>query len=401
MPGMRRYAHLLREPSVAVLFAAGLLCRLPLGLNGLAIILYLREETGSFAAPGAAAAGLSIGFGIGAPMMGRLLDRRGARLLVPMAVAHGAALVGFLAAGSTGAPPAVLVGLATLAGVVFPPTPSVLRAVLPDLLAGRPDLVRAGFALDSVLLEITFVGGPLLVGLLVVLLGPGAAIALSAVVVVLGAAAFQLALPGGLAAGGATVPRDLLGALRSPGLRVLVATMLPFGFVFGAIEIALTAFGREESGPAAAAVLIAAWSLGSVAGGLVYGSRASAHGGPQADLFVRLTVALPVGVALLALGWSVPSMALIAIPAGVVIAPIIALRNELARSLAPDGHETEALTWPITALTAGIALGAAFAGAIVDGAGWQVTVVAGAAAAALTAVLTVAARPTLRTGAPV
>ena len=51
---MRRYAAVLRVPHVAALIAATLLARFPIGINALAIVLYLRAERGSFAVAGAA-----------------------------------------------------------------------------------------------------------------------------------------------------------------------------------------------------------------------------------------------------------------------------------------------------------------------------------------------------------
>ena len=76
---MSVYARILRHPRMAGLFAAALVARLPIGINGLAVVLFLREETGSFAVPGAVAGGLALGMGVGAPFMGRLVDRLGAR----------------------------------------------------------------------------------------------------------------------------------------------------------------------------------------------------------------------------------------------------------------------------------------------------------------------------------
>ena len=83
---MSVYARILRHPRMAGLFAAALVARLPIGINGLAVVLFLREQTGSFAVPGAVAGGLALGMGVGAPFMGRLVDRLGARVLVPLAV---------------------------------------------------------------------------------------------------------------------------------------------------------------------------------------------------------------------------------------------------------------------------------------------------------------------------
>ena len=56
---MRRYAAVLRVPHVAALIAATLLARFPIGINALAVILYLREQTGSFAVAGVVAGSLA------------------------------------------------------------------------------------------------------------------------------------------------------------------------------------------------------------------------------------------------------------------------------------------------------------------------------------------------------
>lgn len=40
---MRAYAHFLRSPHVAVLLAATTLTRLPFAINGLAVLLFVRE----------------------------------------------------------------------------------------------------------------------------------------------------------------------------------------------------------------------------------------------------------------------------------------------------------------------------------------------------------------------
>jgi hypothetical protein len=82
--------------------------------------------------------------------------------------------------------------------------------------------------------------------------------------------------------------------------------------------------------------------------------------------------------------------------AGMPIAPLIATRNELAGVVALPGSETEAFTWPLTALVSGVSLGAAAAGALADGPGWRAAVLAAVAASALGALVSVVRRATLR-----
>jgi hypothetical protein len=113
-------------------------------------------------------------------------------------------------------------------------------------------------------------------------------------------------------------------------------------------------------------VLVAVWSFGSLAGGLVYGARPRRS--DLATVHLRIALVLPLLFLPILVAPSVALMALLVLPAGALIAPLIATRNELATVAAPPGARTEALTWPLTALLSGIALGAATAGALVDAA---------------------------------
>ena len=90
-------------------------------------------------------------------------------------------------------------------------------------------------------------------------------------------------------------------------------------------------------------------------------------------------------------------MALLLVPAGLFIAPILATRNELASQAAPAGTKTEALTWPLTALVAGIALGAAGGGALIDASGWRAAALAAVLSALAGALVATSRRSSLRT----
>ena len=128
-------------------------------------------------------------------------------------------------------------------------------------------------------------------------------------------------------------------------------------------------------------------------GGLAYG--AMPRRGSLARVHLQVALALPLSFPPLALAVSPATMALLVVPAGVLIAPMIATRNELAGKVALAGTETEAYTWPLTALVGGIAFGAATSGALSDATSWQVAVLVAAGAAALGALLATARRATL------
>jgi MFS family permease len=266
-----RYAAVLRAPHVAALIAATLLARFPIGINALAIVLYLRAERGSFAVAGAVAGALAAGSGVGAPVQGRLVDAFGQRrVLVPLGIVHAAALGTLVAFAEGGAPTGVLVACGLAAGFAIPPTSSVLRSMWPSLLRDQPELVQAAYALDSVLIELIFIAGPLLTAAIAAAFSPQAALAVSAASVMVGTIGFTALPPSRAMRPERHRPRaGPLGALASPGVRTLVITSLPAGIGIGICEVTLPAFSVAEGAAATAGVLLAIWSLGSAAGGLV------------------------------------------------------------------------------------------------------------------------------------
>ncbi|HWT94954.1 MAG TPA: hypothetical protein VN238_18300, partial [Solirubrobacteraceae bacterium] len=100
---MRAYLDILGDRRLAALMLSALVARLPITINGLAIVLFLEAETGSYSVAGAVAGGMALGTGIFAPLMGRLVDRQGTRVLLPLAVANAAALLALVVLGRGGA----------------------------------------------------------------------------------------------------------------------------------------------------------------------------------------------------------------------------------------------------------------------------------------------------------
>jgi MFS family permease len=391
---VRVYAQILRTPGVAMLVLATLIGRLPIGISGLAILLYVEEVSDSFAAAGVCAGALALGSAAGAPFQGRLIDRRGVEMLLPLALIHGAGLVAIWLAGEAGAPVALLAVVSLAAGASLPPVSSVLRSRWPYLLPGRPELLAGAFALDSVMIEVVFVTGPLLTTLVVATVGPQYALIVSAGCVLLGTTWMLAGLAGRPGPERTEAGPALgLGALASPGLRTLVLASLPVGFAFGTLEVVLPAFSEEEGSKELAGVLLAAWSASSGVGGLVWGAR----GGDAPLLRAHMVFAwlLPLCVAPLLLAGSPLTMALLAILAGLPIAPLIASRNQLIERVVLPGTATEAFTWPLTALVAGVSLGAAAGGAVVEASSWSAGVLLATGVAFLGGAVVLGRRRTL------
>ena len=123
---------------------------------------------------------LALGSAAGAPFQGRLIDRRGEGMLLPLAVVHAAGLVAIWLLGEAGLPVALLAVVSLVTGASLPPVSSVLRSRWPYLLPGQPELMAGAFALDSVMIETVFVVGPLITTIVVTTVGPQYALIVSA-----------------------------------------------------------------------------------------------------------------------------------------------------------------------------------------------------------------------------
>jgi MFS family permease len=377
------------------LLGAAVLARMPVGIDSLAIVLFVRAEKGSFAAAGVVAAAFGLGSGVTSPLQGRLIDRHGhARVMLPLAAGHATALGALVALGLAGAPTVVLVACGLAAGATIPPVGFVVRPMLPGLLGARDDLLPSAYALDGIAIEMVFIGGPLLTAVVVSVASPAAALlvacgfALAGTLVLVTSPASRAWRPTL-----AERERHLLGALASPGVRTLVAATAPVGFALGATEVTMTAFASHHGSRAAAGALLALWAVGSAAGGLAYGARE--HGLEPGPRWVRLAALFPLCSAPLLVAPSIPVMAPLAVIAGLCLAPLLAAVNQLIGDVAPPGAVTEAFAWPITAIALGAAAGSAAAGAIAQSWGWREGFVAVLLAGLLGAALAVGRRATV------
>ena len=346
------------------MYATSMLGRLPIGLTGLAILLLVQAGTGSFALGGAAAACYVSGLALVAPLLGRLIDRRGPRqVLLPCAFAFPAAL-GLLVAASGHEHFAWLAFLAAAAaGASFPPITVCMRTWFRQTFVDDA-LLAAAYSAESVLIEIIFIVGPLLVALFVALASAASAVLFSAACGLAGTLLF-LGLPAVRSWRIETRTRhSLLGPLANRRFVHLVALVLCFATAFGFLEIGITAYAVERSDAAFAGVLLGVMSAGSALGGIAYGSR-----GWHVPLGRQFAVALALtalGLGVLAIPWSPWVFAAWSAVAGIAIAPALIIQSMLVAKSAPPEHSTEAFTWTTSALLTGVGIGLGTGGVLLE-----------------------------------
>jgi predicted MFS family arabinose efflux permease len=360
MLSLARYAELLRIPGLRATLAASVIGRVPVGVTGLSLLLFVQATTQSFAHAGAASGCYVAGLACAAPAVGRVIDRWGPRRpLAASALLYPLALLLLVAAVRSAFPEWAVLGLAALAGASLPPITVCMRSYLKQQLGDHPLLVTA-YSFESVLIETMFILGPMLVALFVAISSAALGVMFAAGCAFAGTAFF---LRSPALAHWRNMPptrASLFGPLAERRFTVILPVIFPYSIAFGLIEIGVTAFAAETGRRSLAGVMLGFMSAGSVLGGLAYGSRTW-----RPPISRQLAIALflmGVGAALLALLSRPLPFLLLGIVTGVVMAPILAMQSLLvARSASPD-WTTEAFTWAATGLLAGVGLGIAAGG---------------------------------------
>jgi MFS family permease len=360
------YRSVLSIPGALRLLSSALLGRLPQGMSTLAILLLVRGATHSYAAAGVAVGADALASAALAPLQGRLVDRFGrVKVLAPAALVQAVVLIGLALAGAGGAPAGVLIPLSGLAGAVMPPIAPSVRALLREVVSD-PELRERAYALESVTQELIWIVGPLVVALIVTVVSPEAALIVIAAVGVCGTLLF---VRSPLARARAARPprHERTPALANAQLRALLGPIALTGFGLGATEVGLPSLALHAGTRSATGLLLALWSVGSVLGGLWYGSR-KWHS-PLAARYRRLLVAAVALTAPLTIARSIPSGAALSLLSGLSIAPVFSCQYALVGRAVTRGNETEAFTWVTSALVGGIASGSAAGGAAIGAGG--------------------------------
>jgi MFS family permease len=164
------------------------------------------------------------------------------------------------------------------------------------------------------------------------------------------------------------------GALVSAAIRVLVLAGLPIGACFGALDVALPAFGVAHGSAALGGPLGASLAFGSALGGVFYGTRPRAFGPPRLAI-LRLAAMWTLLLLPLIFAPSVAAMFFLAVLAGVCLAPLISVRSELVGEALPPGTGNEAFSWVSVSVALGASAGSALAGPLVEASSWRAGVV--------------------------
>lgn len=378
---MSGYGQILRLPGVTPLIASQLMARAPGGMLSIAIIMHIHNLFGSYSYAGLVVAAYSAGAAIAGPVTSRWMALWGMRPVLIVTTTIFIATLGVIGVAIMPLYAFLIAGF--ILGAANPPIQPAVRTIYPKLVNARQ--LPAVFSLDASAQELIWVLGPMIATFVAVQFAPAAAILLSGVLALIGSIWF-ISQP---SVGMVRIPhssRRIGTVLRRPAVSFMVVVGLTLIAACSAVEAATVAqLGHEGI---SAGIVLAAFSVGSLAGGLSTGNMPITAW----SLTRRLGVVF-IGLGLAAVlmnAWWIGAMLLLA---GLGIAPALGLLYTVISSSVRFSDTAEAYGWLGTGQLIGSAIGAAIAGFAVDAWSAQAAFVVAALFALVTALIAVIARP--------
>ncbi|MBW4719731.1 MFS transporter [Saccharothrix obliqua] len=349
------YRAVLRTPRLPSLMLLMLVARIPATAAGMTITMHvlLSLERG-YGAAGLVGAMATIGIAVGAPLMGRLVDRRGLRAMLLLSMCS-EAVFWFIAPAL---PYEVLLVTCFVSGIAVMPVMQIGRQITTALVPEESR--RTALAMDSMAVELAFMAGPALGVFLTTHWHSRVAMwAIGASMVVFGLVLYAVNPPvRDESEQGPPVPRGewltgrLVGVLISAG----GAT-----FVLSGVEVSVVASMRGMGLTDWTGALIVVMCVASLVGGFVYGGMTRVP--PIWVLMGAMgLLAVPIGL----FEWSPWVLALALVPTNFLCAPTIAGTGEAITRLTPGSARGEAMGLQGSAFTLGAALGAPVTGFVID-----------------------------------
>ncbi|WP_127794039.1 MFS transporter [Agromyces sp. LHK192] len=351
---MASYTDLLKTPGVARIIAAQLTARFPSGMLSLAFLLHVEQQTGSYGSAGLVLAATSIGQAVAGPLTSRLMGRFGMRPVLILTLAVCATAVVAIAVLPLTVPLYMTIGL--VCGLATPPVQPAVRTIYPKMVNSRQ--LTPLFSLDASAQEIIWVVGPVVTTFISTQIGTTWGI-LAAAAMMIGGGIWFIASP---ELGRVRIPRSKrrFGVVltRPP---VLLATVVGFLLIAAcaAIEAGVVAvFGHDG---AEAGIVLAIFSVGSLAGGLLLGHTPI---GPWST--ARRMAIVMVGTVVAGFGMNFPWLSVSLFIAGIGIAPALAVLFAIVSASVKFSDTAEAYGWVGTGQLIGAAMGSALAGFLID-----------------------------------
>ena len=401
MSPIASYRHLLRlaGPFYVVIAFIG---RLPLAMSQMGALLLVSGTTGSYAAGGLAAGALAVANAVCSPVAAVLSDRVGQRpVVLVQSLLGGLGLLTLVLLADRDSSGAVLAATAGATGAFLPQIGPLARVRWRPITrhsgSRQPRLVEAAFSYEGAADEATFVLGPALLGLLLLVADPGAGLVVASALLVVFGCAFALHPTAELARAPRRTDQQRVRVLSATLVLLMVAQGL-IGAFFGSVQTGTSVLATSVGQAGIAGLVHAVLGVGSVAAGLAIA------GLPERFTFPRRMLAAAAGLFVLSLPLllvdSLPALVLVVLVLGFVVAPYMISNFTMGERSAPAAKVGTAMTLLAAATGLGYAVGSAVAGRLADDHGHTAAFAVTVSAAAAALLLSVASQRLLRRPQP-
>jgi MFS family permease len=358
------YREIFRAPGAKGFSAAGFFARLPIAMAPIGIVAMLSQTHGEYWLAGAVSATFALTNAAVAPQISRLVDRKGqSSVLVPATIISVIAFA-ILIIATNQRWPAWTLFLSAFLAAAMPSIPAMMRARWTEIFRDRPELNTA-FAFESAADELVYIAGASLSVGLAVSLFPEAGMMISTASLALGTFAFLLQR--------STEPKVRSfesgsrqhSAIRLRSVQIITVALIFVGSTFATAEVSAVAITKELGQPEAASLVIGVYAIGSFVVGLLLGAI-NPKMPLQRQLLIAVSVLALTALPLLFASTTVSLLAFAVFLSGVAISPIFITAFGLIERRVPESMLTEGVTWVMTGIGIGMALGAFISGWVID-----------------------------------
>jgi len=366
---------LFRLPGALRFSIPGLIARMPISMDSLALIFIVVAVSDSYAIAGALSATASVVIAFATPHWSRVADRIGqSSMLVRVIPVKVFAFCVFTILVLNETPVwtwfvAIIVTEAFSVNTGGLVRRRWLHVLSPDKTSTAEDekdrhLVNTAYSFEALMDEVVFILGPIIVTACATTIAPVAGIISGIIFLAVGVPLFVIQKD---TEPPATPKREVdphPAVIRNKRVQAVVVPTTLLGGFFGSIAIVTVAFAESRGQAGLSGVLLAIWAAGSAVAAIINGVikwRLTSASRFLIFLFVLTVLSIPMLFV-----HSIPWLAVALFFNGFAIAPLVINAYGVAEGAVPPDQITETLTWVVAGMPMGGAISSALSGQIID-----------------------------------
>jgi MFS family permease len=369
------YLTLFRTPGALRFSIPGLIARMPISMDSLALIFIVVAVSDSYAIAGALSATASVVIAFATPLWSRVADRIGqSAMLIRVIPVKVFAFCVFTALVLNETPVwtwfvAIFITEAFSVNTGGLVRRRWLHVLSPDKTTTAEDekdrhIVNTAYSFEALMDEVVFISGPIIVTACATSIAPAAGIISGIIFLAVGVPLFAAQKD---TEPPATPKREIdphPAVIRNKRVQAVVLPTTLLGGFFGSIAIVTVAFAEARDQAALSGILLAIWAAGSAVAAIINGVvkwKISSASRFLIFLFALTILSIPMLFV-----HSIQWLAVALFFNGFAIAPLVINAYGVAEGAVPPEQITETLTWVVAGMPMGGAISSALSGQIID-----------------------------------